>query len=111
MPDESTPPPGPPRPKSGSPLSEPAAVFIAAAVLTSSADAWNQTMFAAPMIALYLLSIGVAWLVAPKGDKDRAAGSGSTTIRLVVGAMVIDQARRRHGRSPVERGRTGRCSL
>jgi sec-independent protein translocase protein TatC len=71
-------------------------IFIAAAVLTSSADAWNQAMFAAPMIALYVLSIGVAWLVAPKGENDRAA-SGSTTIRLVVGAMVIDQARRLHG--------------
>ncbi|HXO58822.1 MAG TPA: hypothetical protein VN834_03390 [Candidatus Acidoferrum sp.] len=33
MPDEITPTPGPPRPKSGSPLSEPAAVFIAAATL------------------------------------------------------------------------------
>lgn len=33
MPDEITPTPGPPRPKRGSPLSEPAAVFIAAATL------------------------------------------------------------------------------
>ena len=33
MPDEITPKPEPPRPKSGSPLSEPAAVFIAAATL------------------------------------------------------------------------------
>jgi hypothetical protein len=33
MPDEITPTPGPPRPKSSSPLSEPAAVFIAAATL------------------------------------------------------------------------------
>jgi sec-independent protein translocase protein TatC len=87
-------------------------IFVAAAVLTSSPDAWNQAMFAAPMIALCLLSIGVAWLAAPKGENDRPAGSGSTTIRLVVGAMVIDQARRRRVRSPVERGRIpGRCSL
>jgi hypothetical protein len=33
MPDEITPTPGPPRPKGSSPLSEPAAVFIAAATL------------------------------------------------------------------------------
>jgi hypothetical protein len=33
MPDEITPTPGPPRPKSALPLSEPAAVFIAAATL------------------------------------------------------------------------------
>jgi sec-independent protein translocase protein TatC len=40
--------------------------FIAAAILTPSADPWNQTVFAAPMIALYLISIGIAWLVQPK---------------------------------------------
>jgi sec-independent protein translocase protein TatC len=40
-------------------------IFILAAILTPSADPWNQTVFAAPMIALYLLSIGIAWLCAP----------------------------------------------
>jgi sec-independent protein translocase protein TatC len=40
--------------------------FIAAAVLTPSADPWNQTVFAGPIIGLYLLSIGIAWLVQPK---------------------------------------------
>jgi sec-independent protein translocase protein TatC len=40
--------------------------FIAAAILTPSADPWNQTVFAGPMIALYLISIGIAWLVEPK---------------------------------------------
>jgi sec-independent protein translocase protein TatC len=40
-------------------------IFILAAVLTPSADPWNQTVFAAPMIALYLVSIGIAWLCAP----------------------------------------------
>src|SRR5712691_1855987 len=43
-------------------------IFIAAAVLTSSPDAWNQTMFAAPMIGLYLISIVIAWIVGPKKD-------------------------------------------
>jgi sec-independent protein translocase protein TatC len=43
--------------------------FIAAAILTPSADPWNQTVFAAPIIALYLLSIGIAWLVQPKRAK------------------------------------------
>jgi sec-independent protein translocase protein TatC len=37
--------------------------FIAAAILTPSADPWNQTVFAGPIIALYLLSIGIAWMV------------------------------------------------
>jgi sec-independent protein translocase protein TatC len=39
-------------------------IFILAAVLTPSADPWNQMVFAAPMIALYLLSIGIAWFCA-----------------------------------------------
>jgi sec-independent protein translocase protein TatC len=41
-------------------------IFIVAAVLTPSTDPWNQTMFALPMIGLYLLSIGIAWLAAPR---------------------------------------------
>lgn len=46
-------------------------IFIAAAVLTPSSDPWNQMMFAVPMIALYLLSIAIAWLFgkAPRPDK------------------------------------------
>jgi sec-independent protein translocase protein TatC len=41
-------------------------IFIAAAVLTPSADPWNQIVFAAPMVALYLVSIGIAWLASPR---------------------------------------------
>lgn len=41
-------------------------IFIVAAVLTPSSDPFNQTLFAAPMFALYLLSIAVAWLAAPR---------------------------------------------
>ena len=41
-------------------------IFILSAVLTPSGDPWNQTVFAAPMIVLYLLSIGIAWVVAPR---------------------------------------------
>jgi sec-independent protein translocase protein TatC len=44
-------------------------IFIVAAFLTPTADPWNQVVFAAPMPGLYLLSIGIAWLVQP------AAGS------------------------------------
>jgi Sec-independent protein secretion pathway component TatC len=35
-------------------------------VLTPSSDPWNQTVFAAPMIVLCLISIGIAWLAAPR---------------------------------------------
>ena len=41
-------------------------IFIAAAILTPSSDPFNQMIFAAPMVGLYLLSIGLAWLAAPR---------------------------------------------
>jgi sec-independent protein translocase protein TatC len=41
-------------------------IFIAAAILTPTPDPWNQIVFAAPMVGLYLLSIGIVWLVQPK---------------------------------------------
>ena len=41
-------------------------IFVAAAVITPTGDPGTQTVFAAPMIVLYILSIGIAWLVAPK---------------------------------------------
>jgi sec-independent protein translocase protein TatC len=42
-------------------------IFIVAAVITPSADMVTQTIFAAPMICLYVLSIAIAWVVGPKG--------------------------------------------
>jgi sec-independent protein translocase protein TatC len=41
-------------------------IFIVAAVLTPGGDPWNQTVFAAPMVVLYVLGIGIAWAVAPR---------------------------------------------
>lgn len=41
-------------------------IFIIAAFITPSADPWTQTVFAAPMIGLYLLSIVITWLAAPR---------------------------------------------
>jgi sec-independent protein translocase protein TatC len=41
-------------------------IFIVAAVVTPSQDPWNQTIFAAPMIVLYILSIFIAWIVNPR---------------------------------------------
>ena len=43
------------------------ATFVIAAVITPTGDPMNQTIFAAPMIILYVLSIGIAWLVNPRG--------------------------------------------
>ena len=67
------------------------AIAILAAVLTPSTDPWNQIAFALPMIALYMFSIGLAWLVAPKGGSEP---NRTTQLRLVFAASVLDQARR-----------------
>jgi sec-independent protein translocase protein TatC len=40
-------------------------IFIIAAVVTPSGDPYNQTILAAPMIGLYILSIFIAWVFAP----------------------------------------------
>ena len=40
-------------------------IFVAAAILTPTTDIMNMVLFACPMVALYLISIGVAWLVHP----------------------------------------------
>jgi sec-independent protein translocase protein TatC len=66
-------------------------IFVIAAVLTPSTDPWNQIVFAAPMIGLYLLGVGIAWLVAPGRDKD-TAGRSDSHVKLVFAAAVIDQA-------------------
>ncbi len=68
-------------------------IFIAAAVLTPSADPWNQTLFAAPMIALYLIGIAIAWIVGFTQRKEDV--STAPKLRLVIAATVIDQALRR----------------
>ena len=46
-------------------------IFIVAAIVTPTTDILNMCIFAAPMIALYAVSIGVAWLVHPKQRKAR----------------------------------------
>jgi sec-independent protein translocase protein TatC len=68
--------------------------FVAAAVLTPSFDPWNQAIFAAPMMALYVISIGIAWLVAPRPGSGEP--STSRHLKLVFAAGVIDHASRRH---------------
>ena len=40
--------------------------FVVSAVITPTADPGTQTVFALPMVLLYILSIGIAWLVAPR---------------------------------------------
>jgi len=76
------------------------AIFIVAAVLTPSSDPWNQAIFAAPMIALYLIGIVIAWCVGSRRRADSAGDAETTNLRLVIGAMAIDQARRPRRRAP-----------
>jgi sec-independent protein translocase protein TatC len=61
-------------------------IFIVAAVLTPSPDPWNMTIFAMPMLALYLIGIAVAWLAEPRRSANHAG------LRLVFAAAVLDQA-------------------
>jgi len=52
-------------------------IFIIAAIITPTTDIMNMCIFAAPMIGLYLVSIGIAWFVHPTRRKKRAANSRS----------------------------------
>jgi Sec-independent protein secretion pathway component TatC len=56
-------------------------------------------VFAAPMIGLYAVSIGIAWLVAPKREKDAGSGIDSKKLGLVITATVFEQARKRRRRT------------
>jgi sec-independent protein translocase protein TatC len=46
-------------------------IFVVAAILTPTTDILNMCVFAAPMVALYVVSIGIAWLVHPAQRKKR----------------------------------------
>jgi sec-independent protein translocase protein TatC len=73
------------------------AIFIVAAVLTPSSDPWNQIAFALPMLALYVFSIALAWLVGPTGAAEASPGA---PLRLVFAASVLDHARRTRRAAP-----------
>jgi sec-independent protein translocase protein TatC len=49
------------------------AIVVLAAVITPTTDAFTMTIFAAPMIALYLVGIGVSWLVNLRRARARRA--------------------------------------
>jgi len=46
-------------------------IFIIAAIVTPTTDILNMCIFAAPMIALYVVSIAIAWAFHPKQRKAR----------------------------------------
>jgi sec-independent protein translocase protein TatC len=49
------------------------AIFVIAAIVTPTSDILNMCLFAAPMVALYTISIGVAWLVNSSRPGGRSA--------------------------------------
>jgi sec-independent protein translocase protein TatC len=70
------------------------AAVVAAAVLTPSPDPWNQLVFAAPIVAMYLIGIVIAWLVQPRRNSVEQA-TGDSAMGLVIAAAAFEQARRR----------------
>ncbi len=48
-------------------------IFVVAAIVTPTSDILNMCLFAAPMVALYAISMGVAWLV----SSSRKSGAGA----------------------------------
>jgi sec-independent protein translocase protein TatC len=52
-------------------------IFIVAAIVTPTPDILSMCIFAAPMVGLYLISIGIAWLVHPKQRRARAEKKAS----------------------------------
>ncbi len=46
-------------------------IFIIAAIITPTTDILNMCVFAAPMVGLYALSIGIAWMVHPAQRRAR----------------------------------------
>jgi sec-independent protein translocase protein TatC len=47
-------------------------IFIIAGIISPTPDVVNMCIFAAPMLGLYVLSIGIAWMVHPTQRKKRA---------------------------------------
>src|SRR4029434_3195156 len=45
-------------------------IFILSAVITPTGDPVTQTVFAAPMLGLYVMGIAIAWIVGPKRLKE-----------------------------------------
>jgi len=49
------------------------AVFLVAAIICPSPDPWTMCIYAIPMLALYLIGIGVAWWVHPSRRRKKEA--------------------------------------
>jgi sec-independent protein translocase protein TatC len=54
-------------------------IAIVSALLTPTADAINMTIFAAPMLILYFLSVGIVWFFGKQRRKEQEATALATT--------------------------------
>ena len=72
------------------------AAAILSAVLTPSSDPWNQILFAAPILSMYLVGIVVAWIVRPRQSGEENASDPS--LGMVIAAGVLEHATRRRSR-------------
>jgi sec-independent protein translocase protein TatC len=52
-------------------------IFVVAAIVTPTPDILSMCIFAAPMVALYGVSIGIAYIVHPKQRRARAEKQGT----------------------------------
>lgn len=80
------------------------AAVVASALLTPSTDPWNQLVFAAPMVAMYVLGIAIAWLAYPKASPE-AEDDSRPALGLVVAAGVFEARRRRVAASAAPQAR------
>ena len=76
------------------------AVFLVAAIICPSPDPWTMCIYAVPMLALYVVGIGVAWWVHPSRRKAKEARKArnefllaeESVCDLVAGAPGLDLA-------------------
>ncbi len=55
-------------------------IFVVAAIVTPTTDIVNMCVFAAPMVGLYFISIGLAWMVHPTRRRKRAEAAAAKGI-------------------------------
>ncbi len=51
------------------------AIFLVAAIITPSPDPWTMCIYAIPMLALYMIGIGVAWWIHPSRRRAKEAAA------------------------------------
>ena len=72
------------------------AAAVAGAVLTPSSDPWNQIVFAAPILVMYVMGIVIAWVVHPRAED--GGDERDSAVGLVIAAGVLERVNRRRAR-------------